>query len=95
MSTWGRLGISICIAIAITVLAYGFYDAGGEFFTLPGVAVELYLLRPIYIVYSADARLPIANRYIFNIAFYSILTFVLISVFIKFSAWRKQIRHYV
>jgi hypothetical protein len=92
MSNWRLLNYSICIALIITALSYVFPNLGGEYLMAPGIKIELLLTGMILIIPTGDYyySFPSWSYLIFNIAFYSLMFFILLLV-IKQLGMRQKI----
>jgi hypothetical protein len=80
------LSYSLSCAIVITSVAHLFYNVGGEYLLLPGMAVELYLINPVVITISSgrlQLPIPVGNRFTFNVALYLLAFYALLRLFAR------------
>lgn len=88
MNSRKRLGYSVCIAVLITAMSYLFYTWGGALFAYPGKFFDVCFNFVVF--FFAEEYFPdhINTRVFFNIAFYTVTIYILLSL-------RKSIKDYL
>jgi hypothetical protein len=78
MKSWKRLSYSVSIALLVTAMSYLSYSWGGELFAYPGKFIDVCFNFLIFFV--AEEQFPdrLNLRVFFNIAFYSVMIFIML-----------------
>ena len=90
MNFWKRLSYSVSLALLVTAMSYLFYSWGGEVLAYPGKVIDVCFNFLVFFV--AEEQFPdgINLRVFFNIAFYSILIYILLFLGSKVSRATHQ-----
>ncbi len=85
MKSWRRLSYSVSIALLVTAMSYLFYSWGGELFAYPGKFIDVWFNFLVFFV--AEEQFPdrINLRVFFNIAFYSVMFYIMLCLRSKVS----------
>jgi len=85
MKFWKRLSYSVSLALLVTALSYLFYSWGGALFAYPGKFIDVCFNFLVFFVAEEQFPNRINLRAFFNIAFYSVIIFILLCLRSKVS----------
>ena len=93
MKNRNRFGYALSSGVIIAALSHVFYESGGEFLLVPGMAIKLFLNDPIVVTLLFGGEfytLPLGNLFTYNVAFYTLVVFALLLLVAQIRTLRKR-----